>query len=125
MVESGQMQNKQLLVVGLIALALAFIILFMLAIADASIPPEDMTRSTQMFLEVRIREYFEKKRVLPRSLRELPRIERKDNSTKDGWGREMQYLTNGNVVLLRSYGRDGKIGGKGKDVDAELTFTLP
>lgn len=78
-----------------------------------------------MILETRICNFFKQNGVLPNSLLNLPRVEKKDNSTKDGWGREMLYLTNGNVVLLRSYGSDGKVGGVGKEADLEMEFTLP
>ena len=118
------MQKKQLLVVGSFALILICTIFIMSAIIGATIPQEDMTRTRQMVLEVRIGDFFEQKGVLPSSLLDLPKVEGKDNSTKDGWGREMLYLTNGNVVLLRSYGCDGKVGGVGKDTDLEIKFTL-
>jgi hypothetical protein len=119
------MKRKQLLGVGLIALILIFIMIFFSALIGARIPSEDMTKTRQMILEVRIRDYYEQKGVMPSALQDLTRIEGKDNSIIDGWGKEMLYLTNRKFVLLRSYGRDGKIGGEGKDADMEIKFTLP
>lgn len=50
---------------------------------------------------------------------EIPKVKR--GVVVDGWGRPFLYSTHGTTCTLRSYGRDGKPGGTGLDMDIDLT----
>ena len=71
----------------------------------------------------RILLYAHQNNRLPKSLMEIPTLATFDNSIKDGWGRSFEYQINkNNTVTLKSWGRDGLLGGNGEDADIILSF---
>lgn len=75
------------------------------------IPPEGETLTAISETAVRIHLYMIAKRVPPPNLAVLPVRKGYANSTKDGWGRELQYSVDAaGVITLMSYGPRGKDG---------------
>lgn len=86
--------------------------------------PKENTKSIQITLEYRIHDYFELHKRLPKALADLPVQIMRDNAICDGWNRAMHFSCTGTVVYLRSYGKDGVVGGKGDNEDIEHRFDL-
>jgi Type II secretion system (T2SS), protein G len=86
------------------------------------IPPRDMTVSTLDVTYYRIEAFWNRHGRVPANVGELL-DENRDCSMKDGWGRELQWLSEGTTkVTVRSLGRDGKPGGTDEDADLEVVF---
>jgi len=58
------------------------------------------------------------------ALSDLPKLENRDNSIFDGWGREIGYKVEGTKVTLSSLGADGKPGGSGENKDIFYIFDV-
>ena len=102
----------------------AFGLVFLLE-TSCTIPPRDYTVTIIDVLRLRIEMYHEEHGYLPTGLDELPRLENRDNSTEDGWGRRILYLAEPNErVTLLSYGADGEEGGQGADRDIVGVFHI-
>ena len=87
------------------------------------LPPRAYTHSGMLLTSRRILRYAHSHNQLPRTLSDLPVMDGYDNSFGDEWGRIYIYevLPSGDVRLT-SLGRDGKVGGSGKDADMVLIF---
>ncbi len=71
----------------------------------------------------RIQSFWDQHGRMPTTPDELPIIENRDCSMKDGWGRQLNWDSNGaDRVRLWSLGRDGIPGGSGEDADQEIVF---
>lgn len=87
------------------------------------IQPHEMTNTRLSGTWSRIRRYWNEHRTLPANLADLPEIEGKDCSLEDGWGNPLVFsVENGDLVRIRSLGRDNKPGGVEEDADRELAF---
>lgn len=81
------------------------------------------TRHGLTRITLAIAAYRQKNHALPRSLSQLKPFTggwtsvEKDGTIHDGWGRPFVYTVQGNHYLVVSYGRDGKPGGTGWDMD--------
>ena len=85
---------------------------------DHGIPPRDLTATTMFVCKRRILRYAREHGSLPSSLNGLPLIEGHVNETADAWGEPLQYkIQKGDIVLLRSFGSDKKLGGQGDAAD--------
>ena len=92
------------------------------AIVD-TIPPENLTEGALQFTYVRIETFWNQHGRVPTKVSELPDVKDHDCSMKDGWGRELHWLSDGkSMVRVWSLGRDGKPGGTGEDADMEVVF---
>lgn len=88
-----------------------------------TIPPKNKTDSVLRFTYVRIQDYWNENGKVPMIAAELPDVKDHDCSMKDGWGRELNWDSDGiSKVRVWSLGRDGKPGGTGDDADMEVVF---
>ena len=72
--------------------------------ASGEISPGELTITRLDVLEARIRFFWAKESKLPKSLSELPQFSNRDNSTKDGWGKDIAYKGEGTKVTLATVG---------------------
>jgi len=95
-----------------------------LALDDlVGIPPRVLTATRMWVIKRRILQFTQSHNQLPSSLSDLPIMTGYDNSVSDEWGHVMAYeVSPSGLVTLTSLGRDGKIGGSGKDADMVATF---
>jgi hypothetical protein len=101
-----------------IAVAAAAVALILTISSVETVPPRSRTAVALHISKMRILRYARKHNALPPSIAATEAIAGRNNSSKDGWGRELSYLiyANGDVVLA-SMGRDAKPGGAGDDAD--------
>lgn len=81
------------------------------------LPPENATSTTMYVLKRRILFHTTKHDELPQSLETLIEIDGFDSRTNDYWGNKIQYSVDGNIVTLRSNGKDMMPGGINDDLD--------
>jgi uncharacterized protein YceK len=92
------------------------------AFADV-IPPQSQTDLRLRDTYGRIEAFWNQHGKVPAKADELPDVKDHDCSMKDGWGRELQWVSDGATkVTVTSLGRDGKPGGTGDDADLEIVF---
>jgi hypothetical protein len=115
---------KRLVIVCLVVAGIAVSVLAWLALDDLGwIPPRDLTATRKWVIKRRILQFAQSHNQLPYSLSDLPIMTGYDNSVTDEWGRVIAYeVSSSGLVTLTSLGRDGKIGGSGKDADMVATF---
>ena len=79
----------------------------------------ERTNSAMVDIMVRIQLYLRERGQLPNSLEILPNHPDswKQNSTKDGWKRDIIYIKREKGFLLKSLGKDGRPGGVGANAD--------
>lgn len=88
-----------------------------------TIPPRDLTVTRIRVTEGRLRAYWGANGALPAHLSDLPRTPGRDDSTVDGWGRDISYQRSGaSAVTLSSLGADGAPGGVDLDKDIVVSF---
>src|SRR5262249_28401156 len=88
-----------------------------------TIPPSNLTKSSLIFTYHRIQNFWNEHGRVPATADELPEVADLDCSMKDGWGRNLNWDSDGhNRVRVWSVGRDGKPGGTGDDADMEFVF---
>lgn len=98
-------------------------LIFAFNLIGETIPPRDLTVMRIGVTEIRIRSYWKAIGHLPESLSELPILEGRDNSTIDGWGRQIKYdVTGTTTVTLSSLGADGTAGGTDLNEDIKVAF---
>jgi hypothetical protein len=120
------MGTRLLLIIGLLICIAAFLLV------GAScqswqfvdiIPPPNLTETRLIVTYGRIETYWNEHGRVPTKPDELPDVKGRDCSMKDGWGRELHWVSDGaSRVTVRSFGRDGKPGGTGEDADLEIVF---
>jgi len=87
------------------------------------VPPRNLTTTRMRVTEVRIRSYWAANRRLPASLSDLPRLQGRDNSTNDGWGKPIHYeITGPSTVTLSSPGPKGRSNQAGSNEEISITF---
>ncbi|MHC4618446.1 MAG: type II secretion system protein GspG [Planctomycetota bacterium] len=102
---------------------IVLLIALCIKILSARIPPEELTRSHMIETAIRIREYLRTHQRLPEDMSQLPEREGYSDGRKDGWGNEIKYTADScNVVTLTSFGRDGELGGQGRNADIVESF---
>lgn len=81
--------------------------------------PQQRTRQTLSLIVQAVDAYRERNHTLPRSLSQLKAETGNEDYSQysDGWGRPFVYTVRGTHYLVASYGRDGRPGGTGWDVD--------
>ena len=114
--------SKRAIVLGC-GLLVAAIIWVVFALLVEEVPDDAVTRGRMRVTQRRILNYYSTTGKLPRSLTDLPPDSvAVDNSTTDGWGKNISYRVVGDQVFLESMGRGGKPGGAGQDQDIILVF---
>jgi uncharacterized protein YceK len=92
------------------------------AFADV-IPPQNQTDLKLCETYARIETFWNQHGRVPAKVDDLPEVKDRDCSMKDGWGRELHWVSDGATkVTVQSLGRDGKPGGTGGDADLEIVF---
>lgn len=87
------------------------------------IPPRNLTETRLAVTHNRIEQYWQAQQRVPDSPDQLPVHKNRDCSMTDGWGRELQWESDGkSKVKVWSLGRDGIAGGTGEDADMETVF---
>jgi len=110
-------------VVGGIAGIAGGVFAFMALDDFIGIPPRALTATRMWGIKRRVLQYAHSHNQLPHGLSDLPVMAGYDNSIYDEWGRAFSYeILPAGDVRLTSLGRDGKIGGSGKDADFVATF---
>lgn len=109
---------------SIVAFILLVVILFIVAhFFSGTIPPDALTRTTMIGIARRVREYTKTHKYLPEDILTLPEQEGYSNSIKDGWGNKILYMiTEDEMVILASFGKDRKPGGIGKNIDIIRSF---
>jgi hypothetical protein len=111
------MKALTIILAVLTLLAIGALILF-----TDRIPPDCLTKNRMDGLQWRIRQSAQEHHCLPDSLSQLEKREGYDNSSDDGWGREIIYTPNPDgTVTLSSFGKSGKPGSKDSII---VTFTV-
>jgi hypothetical protein len=115
---------KRLVIVCFVVAGVAVSVLAWLALDDfVGIPPRALTATRMWGVKRRILQFAHSHNQLPYALSDLPIMTGYDNSVSDEWGRLIAYkVSSSGSVTLTSLGRDGKIGGSGKDADMVATF---
>jgi hypothetical protein len=85
----------------------------------------DLTQTTILLTEQRIRLFWEKTGKLPPSLDNLPLLTDRDNETKDGWGQRLEYKVDGSKVTLWSEGKSGTVSERERGVTNTFDVTKP
>lgn len=124
------MDEKKHVLLRLLLSAMAGITVASLAtlVAWHTIGPIDYVRVSQWrteltfsTLEAAIFDYVRNTGALPATLADLRTVEdswvREPDELLDGWGRPLEYSTDGTHYTIASYGRDGRPGGDGLDSD--------
>jgi len=79
------------------------------------------TAITETF--VRMNLYAQQRHSIPTSLDVLLKRTGYANRTTDGWNRPLLFETRADGILtLKSFGKDGKPGGKGEDADISTSY---
>ena len=116
---------KRLGPVFLAVAGISILVLVGFALDDfVGIPPRALTRTRIWGIKERVLQYAHSHNQLPHFLSELPPMGGAyDDSVVDEWGRPIAYTVSASgLVTLTSLGRDGKVGGSGKDADMIGTF---
>lgn len=87
------------------------------------IPPRSLTVTRMHVVKRRVLQYAHSQNELPKSLLQLPKMPGYDNSVQDSWNRDFVYeVDSAGNVTLKSYGKDGVVGGDGENVDIVGVF---
>jgi hypothetical protein len=115
---------KRLLIVCGVIMAIAILVLAWMALDDlVGLPPGALTATRIVVTRRRMLQYAQSHNQLPHLLSELPILPGYDNDVIDEWGGVIAYeVSPSGLVTLTSLGRDGKIGGSGRDQDMATTF---
>lgn len=106
--------------------AYAFILLLIIIFIRTEVsPPRPNTITAMMILMHQMAEYLEVHGSIPENLSELPKRKGKNNQIRDGWFRKIELIKQKDgLIALRSYGRDGKVGGTGGNADITMSFRV-
>jgi hypothetical protein len=95
----------------------------MLSLVDR-IPPKSLTVTRMWITKKRIMQYARATGRIPQDLSQLPSENNSDTEIKDAWGYPIIYrVLSDHQIVLESYGRDHKPGGKGDDRDIYGEFS--
>jgi len=87
------------------------------------IPPQNNTENRLSLTFDRIQTYWNLHGRVPKGPSDLPDLPGRDCETRDGWGRDFHWKSDGKrTVWVWSLGRDGQPGGSGEDADLVITF---
>jgi hypothetical protein len=111
---------------GIVFVVLFFGLLwFVFELLVTRVPPQSQTRGTMYELQDRIVEFDWNHSRPPESLEEALRdVYWKEDLLRNEWGHLIQYRVTDGHVVLTSLGRDGKIGGTGRNEDIVIEFDL-
>ncbi len=112
-----------IIVVASIA-GIAVVVFALMALDDfIGVPSRAITGTRMWVVKRRILQYAHSHNQLPSTLSVLPVMDGYDNGVRDEWGRIFIYeVSPSGDVRLTSFGRDGKVGGSGKDADMIAVF---
>ncbi|MGM0490319.1 MAG: type II secretion system protein GspG [Planctomycetota bacterium] len=89
------------------------------------IPAKNMTSTRLTGARTRIEKFWNKHHRVPLHPDDLPDEPNRDCSMRDGWGRKLNWHSDGKrTVKVWSLGRDGEPGGTGEDADMEIEFVV-
>ena len=89
------------------------------------IRPHESTATRMLGLQSRLKQYYRNNGSLPDSLDVLPLDPKKTNNTDDGWGHPIDYQKpSSDSAVLFSRGRDGVVGGNGRDEDFTIRLQV-
>jgi hypothetical protein len=110
----------------LVSIAVIGIVGLLLASYVDVLPPKYYTMLNMKLLRMQIETYHEVYGDLPGHLSDLPGIRGREKPTfLDGYGKTIDYeLRVNGQICLRSFGKDGKAGGTGKNADIVMCFLL-
>ncbi len=108
-------------------LATAFLAVLLLGYncwVDCRVPASGFTGVNMKNTALCINRYVSAQGAYPEQLRDMiPLSDQDESMLLDGWGRELGYRRNADgTITLYSYGRDGVLGGQGKDSDMFRTY---
>lgn len=87
------------------------------------IPPKCLTDTRLSVIQNRLQMFWNQYEKVPTTIDELPEQKNLDCSTKDGWGHEFYWKSDGiSRVEVWSLGRDGTLGGTNEDADVKIVF---
>jgi hypothetical protein len=118
-------KTRIVLAVFAFAVPATLLSMFQTAVAAARFTtgPQLHTRHHMYSTLERIQEYMQLHRQAPPALSAIPIVKELEVTTKDAWGRPLQYsVDRDGVITLTSFGGDGKPGGDGENADIVLRY---
>ncbi|MGI6495988.1 MAG: type II secretion system protein GspG [Kiritimatiellia bacterium] len=85
-----------------------------------TITPKDRTIGNLGRIEFLLVEFVDAFSHFPDTLTELTNSLTSSFQLDDGWGHPICYIKTNDIVILRSYGKDGLPGGSGDNADIDL-----
>jgi hypothetical protein len=89
-----------------------------------TVPPRSRTYSMMVLLKQEILREVAELGEIPTSLEQLELVDEAGEPVMDGWGQEIQYVVQGDQVVLRSLGADKEPRGLAQDQDLVGIFPL-
>lgn len=105
-------------------IVLIFIILiYFFVLYSGRIPPYDRTMGRVTVIAYAIDHYCQKNKKLPQDITELNSYGVTQTEYFDAWGNKFDFeVIEPNLVILRSLGKDGKVGGEGENKDTTVKY---
>jgi len=108
---------KIILIIIFVVFSVSFIIYYLIEV----VPPLPLTKTRMLVIERRIVMFDKIHNKPPEKLINLPEIKGYDDNINDGWGHEIIFKINNNIVTLISKGKDGI---EGTNDDITYSFDL-
>jgi len=124
-VSADSLTAQQLVGCNMKTITAISIFLMLASCYDHVITPVEMTETAIGETFYRVYLYGQMHHKIPHSLDVLPVRDGYANQTTDGWNRELILeIKDDKIMTLKSYGQDGKPGGKGENADISRSHWL-
>jgi hypothetical protein len=116
-------QWKKIIVVFIIITIIIMLLVWLMNFLR--LPYGTLTRNCIGDVAELLQDYVEEHGQLPDSLECFRQYSKNYDVTKDEWGRPLIYnIDSGGFVVISSFGRDNKLGGKGANSDILFRFKI-
>lgn len=107
----------------LFSLLIFLIIVCFTLVFTERIPPHANTLTRMVQIARAIDHYFQKNKKIPQDITELNNYGITTNMYFDAWGNKFVYdFIEPNIVILKSLGKDKRLGGEAKDKDITVKY---
>lgn len=92
--------------------------------SQGSTTPKTKTEAYMHTVFRNINSYAKEHNDIPKSLADLPEDKNRPNRTIDSWGNPLIYQIDNenNIIVLKSYGEDGVVGGSCENADFYISY---